>query len=299
MNDFSPETRRSGWYATDSRRAVSGHLVDVLLEKRGEKQPDDLSDIEAVKMGKLMQPTIGRLFELETGIAVRELGDDIVGQHPTESWLRAHTDFEAGDGGLVEVKNFNAAVANKYPDDDDGLKLPTPDLIQCIHEATVFGKPHVWFAVLFGGQRFRYWKIEVTEEMKLEFIQQAAKWWALAHTGDLPDAETVDQAKLLYRTATDEQIVSTALAEQAIKNLKLIKGQIKELESIEESLQVSIQNYMRNKSELITPYNEVLVTWKQSKSSKSFDKDLFKQAMPDIYEQFIVEKPGSRRFLVK
>ena len=36
MNDFNPETRRSGWYATDSRRAVSGYLVDVLLEKRGD-----------------------------------------------------------------------------------------------------------------------------------------------------------------------------------------------------------------------------------------------------------------------
>ena len=297
MNDFSPETRRSGWWATDSRRAVSGHLVDVLLEKRGEKQADDLSGVEAVQMGHVMQPVIGRLFEEATGIKVKEY--DLAREHSTESWLKAHTDFESADGGLVEVKNFNAAVANKYPDDDDGLKLPTPDLIQCVHEATVFGKPHVWFAVLFGGQRFRYWKIEVTEEMKLEFIQRAAKWWALAHTGDLPDAETVEQAKMLYRTATDEAIVSTAQVEKVISALKEIKAQIKMYETQEEACLVSLQNYMRNKTELITPYNEVLVTWKQAKASKSFDKDLFKQAMPDIYDQFVVEKPGSRRFLVK
>ena len=297
MNDFSPETRRSGWWATDSRRAVSGHLVDVLLEKRGEKQADDLSGVEAVQMGHVMQPVIGRLFEEATGIKVKEY--DLAREHSTESWLKAHTDFESADGGLVEVKNFNAAVANKYPDDDDGLKLPTPDLIQCVHEATVFGKPHVWFAVLFGGQRFRYWKIEVTEEMKLEFIQRAAKWWALAHTGDLPDAETVEQAKMLYRTATDEAIVSTAQVEKVISALKEIKAQIKMYETQEEACLVSLQNYMRNKSELITPYNEVLVTWKQAKASKSFDKDLFKQAMPDVYDQFMVEKPGSRRFLVK
>ena len=297
MNDFSPETRRSGWWATDSRRAVSGHLVDVLLEKRGEKQADDLSGVEAVQMGHVMQPVIGRLFEEATGIKVKEY--DLAREHSTESWLKAHTDFESADGGLVEVKNFNAAVANKYPDDDDGLKLPTPDLIQCVHEATVFGKPHVWFAVLFGGQRFRYWKIEVTEEMKLEFIQRAAKWWALAHTGDLPDAETVEQAKMLYRTATDEAIVSTAQVEKVISALKEIKAQIKMYETQEEACLVSLQNYMRNKTEIITPYNEVLVTWKQAKASKSFDKDLFKQAMPDVYDQFMVEKPGSRRFLVK
>ena len=70
-------------------------------------------------------------------------------------------------------------------------------------------------------------------------------------------------------------------------------------ETQEEACLVSLQNYMRNKTEIITPYNEVLVTWKQAKASKSFDKDLFKQAMPDVYDQFMVEKPGSRRFLVK
>ena len=299
MSDFDPETRRSGWYATDSRRAVSGHLVDVLLEKRGEKQPDDLSDIEAVKMGKLMQPTIGRLFELETGIAVRELGDDIVGQHPTETWLKCHGDFESADGGLVEVKNFNAAYANKYPDDDNGELLPEADIIQCVHEATVFGKPHVWFAVLFGGQRFRYWKIEVTEQMKLDFIQQAAKWWALAHTGDLPPAETVDQAKLLYRRTNEEAIVSTQQVEVAAAALKEIKGQIKVLEEQEEKITVMLQNYMKDKTSIITPYNETLVTWKAAKDSKAFDSKLFAQTMPEVYEKFVVTKPGSRRFLVK
>jgi predicted phage-related endonuclease len=298
MNDFSPETRRSGWWTGDSRRAVSGHLVEVLLEKRNQKQPDDLSGIEAVQMGHVMQPVIGRLFEDATGIRVKDY--DLAGQHHKELWLKAHTDFESADGGLLEVKNFNAAVANKYPDDDDWQRLPAADLIQCVHEATVFGKPHVWFAVLFGGQRFRYWKIEVTEEMKLEFIQQAAKWWALSHTGDLPDAETVEQAKMIYTKVIDDTtVVSTAQVERVIASLKEIKAQIKMYETQEEACLVSLQNYMRNNTSIITPYNEVLVTWKQSKSSKSFDKDLFKQAMPDIYEQFVVEKPGSRRFLVK
>jgi len=41
------------------------------------------------------------------------------------------------------------------------------------------------------------------------------------------------------------------------------------------------------------------VTWKAAKSSKRFSADLFKQAMPDIYEKFVIEQPGSRRFLVK
>jgi len=44
---------------------------------------------------------------------------------------------------------------------------------------------------------------------------------------------------------------------------------------------------------------ETLATWKTAKSSKRFDADLLKKAMPNIYDQFCVEKSGSRRFLIK
>ena len=136
--------------------------------------------------------------------------------------------------------------------------------------------------------------------MKLEFIQQAAKWWAMAQsTGNLPLAETTDQAKLLYQRTSDEAVVSTSQVERVIEQLKEVQVAIKQLEAQEDAAKTALQNYMKDKTSIITPYNETLVTWKASKASKSFDKDLFKSAMPDIYEQFVVEKPGSRRFLVK
>jgi predicted phage-related endonuclease len=294
---FDPETRRLGWYATDSRRAVSGYLVDVLLEKRGEKQPDDLSGIEAVQMGLKMQSTIGRLFQDETGIVVQDL--DVVGEHHKETWLKAHTDFSTGDGGLLEVKNFHGSKIKDYSPPDEPLAIPEADMIQCIHEATVFNVPHIYFAVLFGGQAFRWWRIEVTDQMKDEFLQKAAKWWVMAQGNEMPQAESVEQAKKIYRQSMEGTVVTTAQVEKAVYALKEIKEQIKTLESQEDALQTALQNYIAGNSELVTPYGETLVTWKSSKATKSFDKDLFKQAMPDIYKQFEVEKPGARRFLVK
>ena len=153
---FAPEERQSAWWATDSRRAVSGQLLDVLLEKRGEKERADLSGIEAVQMGLFLESAIGKLWEESTGISVRDL--DVAGTHSTEPWLRAHGDFWTGDKGLLEVKNFGDHQFKKYPDmDDHWTKLPEQDIVQCIHEATVFDVPHIYFAVLFGGQRFRWW----------------------------------------------------------------------------------------------------------------------------------------------
>jgi len=295
---FSTEERKAAWWATDSRRSVSGQLVDVIREKRGEVEREDLSHIEAVQMGLTMQPVIGKLFEQQTGIRVRDL--DIAGTHPVHTWMRAHGDFETSDGGLLEVKNFHAASLNKYPDmDSDGLSLPEPDIVQCIHESCVFNKPHVWFAVLFGGQRFRYWKITVTEEMKEDFIKRAAKWWAQAQNGVDLDPETVDQARYVWQKDDGTSIVATEHIEHVAIALKSIKTQIKMLEEKEAQATLILQKYMQDHSEIRTVSGQSLVSWKAAKPSMKFSASLFKSSQPDLYEQFVVEQPGSRRFLVK
>jgi len=78
-----------------------------------------------------------------------------------------------------------------------------------------------------------------------------------------------------------------------------IKKQIKQLEEREEQFQTIVQTYMSDKATLASIDGSVLATWKNAKSSKKFDSKLFQSAMPDIYNQFVVEVPGSRRFLVK
>ena len=298
-DQFSTENRKNAWFATDSRRSVSGKLVDVIAEKIGDKERDNLDFVEEVQMGKKMEPYIGRLFEDETGIRARAL--DVLGVHPTETWLRAHTDFETNDGGLLETKNYNAAIYNQYPDmgETGTPALPAADLIQCIHEACVFNKPHVWFCALFGGQRLRYWKIDVTDEMKSDFIKQAAQWWAYVQTRSYPTPETVDQAKLVYGVSTDDAVIADANTETIVKVLKTVKEDIKRLEVLEEQSLVHLQNTMKERGTLLSPTGEVLATWKSAKPTMRFSASLFQQAMPDVYEKFVVETKGSRRFLVK
>lgn len=297
-NGFSPEERKAAWWATDSRRSVSGHLVDVILEKTGKKPIDDLSDIEAVRMGLVMQPVIGKLFEEATGIRVRDL--DIAGTYDKEPWLRAHGDFETEDGGLLEVKNFNAQAINKYPDmDANGNTLPMPDLVQCVHEAVVFNKPHVYFAVLFGGQAFRYWKIDVTDTMKQDFVQQAAQWWSMAVTNTMPTPETSDQASAIFPVGYEGSITANAQIETVCNALKAIKDRIKDLEQKEDEGLAIIKSFMGEKNTLVNVQGEILATWKNAKSTKKFDSKALQGEMPEVYDRYCSEAQGSRRFLLK
>ena len=61
MSDFSSQTRNSAWWSGDSRRAASGKANEVILTKQGKMEIPDLSGIEAVQMGHVMEPVIASL----------------------------------------------------------------------------------------------------------------------------------------------------------------------------------------------------------------------------------------------
>ena len=296
QSDFAPEVRNSAWWSGDSRKAANGRAVDAILEKQGKKPLPDLSGVEAVQFGHIMQPVIGRLFQDRHGIELKDA--DYALTHPTESWFRSHFDFISSDGRtLVEAKNYNASVRNKF--DADANRIPDADYAQLIHECATHGIEHIFLAVVFGGQEFVTFEFTISKAQQDELVQKMAKLWAYCKTDTLPPAESIEQTKIMYPTSTATQIVATQNIEQAVAQLKAVKQNIKALEDQEEQIEVAIRNLMQDKDEIVTFSGETLVTWRSSKASKRFSSDLFKQAMPDIYEKFVVEQPGTRRFLVK
>ena len=295
-NDFAPEIRASAWWSGDSRKAANGRGNEAVLEKLGLKELPDLSDVEAVQMGHVMQPLIGRLAQDKLGIELKDA--DYALTHPTESWMRSHFDFISADGKtLVEAKNYSAAVRNKF--DAESLIIPAADMAQLVHEAAVHNVERVVLAVLFGGQNFEVFDFTISEAQKEQLIKDMARFWGAVATKQPLDPETTEQTKLIYAQSAPTAITAPAQIEEAAKVLKYVKDQIKQLEEKKEHLEVAIQSFMGVNSELVSLDGSVVATWKSSKSSMRFDSKLFESSMPDIYKQFVREVPGSRRFLVK
>ena len=294
--DFAPEVRNSAWWSGDSRMAANGRAVDAILTKQGKREIPDLSDNEAVQMGHVMQPIIGQLFQDQHKMELKEA--DYALTHPTESWFRSHFDFISADGRvLVEAKNYNAGVRNKF--DADTNRIPDADYAQLVHECACHGIDRIFLAVLFGGQEFLTFEFNIAQAERDELVQKMAKLWAFCKTDTLPPAESIEQTKLIYPTSTEDALVATQQMEIAVAQLKQYKASIKALEDQAEAVEVLIRNAMGERGSIATYSGETLVTWRASKASKRFSTDLFKQAMPDIYEKFVIEQPGSRRFLVK
>ena len=295
-NDFAPEIRASAWWSGDSRKAANGRGNEAVLEKLGLKELPDLSDVEAVQMGHVMQPIIGTLAQNKLGIELKEA--DYALTHPKEVWMRSHFDFISVDGKtLVEAKNYNAAVRNKF--DPEANIIPAADMAQLIHEAAVHNVERIVLAVLFGGQNFEVFDFHISEAQKEQLIKDMAVFWGAVATKQPLSPETTEQTKLIYSVSAPTSITAPAQIEQAAQALKYVKDQIKQLEEKKEQLEVAVQSFMGVNSELVALDGTVVATWKSSKPSMRFDAKLFESSMPDIYKQYVREAPGSRRFLVK
>ena len=298
MSDFSPQTRNSAWWSGDSRKAANGKANEVILTQLGMMDIPDLSGIEAVQMGHVLEPVIGRLAQNKLGVELHKVEEALT--HKTEPWLRSHFDFAGTENGqtiLVECKNYNAQVRNKF-DAESGV-IPTADFAQLVHEAAVFGVERIYLGVLFGGQEFVLIPYNITETDKTMLITDMAQYWARVQTKQPLPPENTEQVKAMYRHDDGNAREASQAVEEACRTLALIKSEIKSLEAREEAYQTLIQGYMQDKALLTTVDGKILATWKNAKSSNRFSASLFQSAMPDIYKQFEVETPGSRRFLVK
>ena len=298
MSDFSPETRNSAIWSGDSRRVAQGKANEVILTKLGKLPIPDLSDVEAVQMGHVMEPIIGRLAQNKLRVELTKVEEALT--HPKESWLRSHFDFvgkENGETILVECKNYNAGVRSKF-DSETGI-IPPADMAQLVHEATVFGVKKIYLAVLFGGQEFFLAPFDISEQQKDELIKTMAEVWGRVQANNPLPPEDTDQVKLMYPVSSASQKIASQSVEEALRVLAAIKKEIKSLEEREDQYQTLIQGYMADNDTLVSVDGSVLATWKSAKGSNKFDAKMFEAAMPDIYKQFFREVPGSRRFLIK
>ena len=295
-DDFLPEVRNSAWWASDTRQVMNGKAVEVIMQKQGKIDPPDLSQIEAVQMGHVMQPIIGRLAQDKLKMELKDADYPLT--HPDHTWLRSHFDFISADGRvLVEAKNYNINTRNKF--DVDANRIPPADYAQILHEATVHRVDRVILAVLFGGQEFQTFDFTFTDEEKENLIKDMAIYWGHVKADTLPAPETLEATKLIYPKDNGQSITATQAMETAIALLKEIKGIVKQYEEKAEQIETAIRASMQDYADIVSINGETLVTWRAAKASKRFSSDLFKQSMPEVYEQFVVEMPGSRRFLVK
>lgn len=284
-------------WSSDAGMIAEGKGGEVFLQKTGKKDKPDLSDVEPVQMGLHLQEPIMRIAAGRWGWEFKDA--DYALTHPKHEWLASHFDYISADGKtLYEVKNLGTHQRKKYGEDGEEM-ISERYRAQCIHEQIVHGVENIVLVVLFGGQELCHYPQNFTELEREAHIRAMAEFWAQVQTGNWNPQTMADATKDLYKVDDGQEMVANASLETACQQLAMIKAKMKEYEEAEEGLKQMIQAAMKEKATLKSFNGDVLATWKTSKPSKRFSADLLKQALPETYEKFVVEQPGSRRFLIK
>lgn len=268
--------------------------VKVYLEKTGQLESDEAG--EAAYWGTVLEDIVAREFSNRTGLKVKRRNAML--QHPEHSFMLANVDrLIVGERVGLECKTASEYLKSEWEEEE----IPASYLIQCQHYMAVTGYTAWWIAVLIGGNKFTYKKIERDEEIIQYLIREEKNFWenhVLANIPPMMDGSEASTTLLKSLYPISEPASETELPLEADMLIEELESTKEEAKLFEERI-----NTLENRLKSMIGEHEIgiasdhIVSWKTVTSNR-IDSKALKAEQPDIYEKYL--KPStSRRFGVK
>lgn len=293
------EARKSGIGGSDVS-AIAGlnkwkSPVGVYLDKIG-ASPDEDSAGEAAYWGNVMEDVVAQEFSIRTGLRVRRR--NAILKHPEHSFMFANVDrLIVGKREGLECKTASEYLKGSWEDEE----IPAAYLLQIQHYMAVTGYEAWHIAVLIGGNKFLYKKIERDEELISYLITIEKNFWNDHVLKQIPPAfdgseASVDLLKALYpESVPKSEIELPGESETLIEALDEISVELKSMELQKKEYENQIKDMMRDNEKAYS--GERTITWK-SYNTNRFDSKRFKAERPDLYEKY-VNTIVARKFSIK
>ena len=264
--------------------------IEVWMEKRGLKEPADLSDKEAVEWGHRLEAIIRKKFaDMHQELSVLENLYSFVDKE--RPWAHANLDGilmdEDKSFGVLEIKTVGK---NREKDWADGV--PDYYLTQVTHYMSVTGWGYAWVAALIGGQHYVEYRVERDED-DIRAVDAAVDtfWNDCVVACNLPEiVGTAPEAGAVldlfgigstdYVTPENTDHFDT-LVDQYLEAKECERRYAEQAKRIANELRASIGS---NKGALSDVYK---VTWVKTNSSR-FDRRRFSQENPDLLDRYTV-----------
>lgn len=256
----------------------------------------------AMKAGHYLEDAVSQFWADETGreIIKSSAGDWLIrdNEHPflqvspdRTYWLTGKKRNDTNKG-ILECKTTQMQV--------DGDDIPKHWFCQVQYQLGVAGLEHGSLAWLCCGRDFGYRDIDFVPDFYKWLAEEASKFWhenVLARVE--PSAISVRDVLIKYNRHTDGKIIEVgAEIFDACRELKEVKGKIRDLEGDKEALEERIKMVFGD-AEGISYDGQTLATWKAPRPGNKFDTKAFTQAHPEMAKEFTIQTQGARRLLLK
>lgn len=302
--------RARGIFATDIARIMTGHGVQVTLEKLGEIKREDIGDEPAVQLGNLLEAPLLKAFVDVTGLECER--SPKTQMHPTIEWLGAHPDamgMEGRDGFTVEGKAWNPVARQQFGDPGTD-EVPDYVLWQSQAQLAVTGFARTYVPVCFttpdnlvkyltrGEVDVLVYVVPRSEKLIERLIAHGEHVWRCVQERRLPEPAAVGDARLIYRQDNAGAVNGTTEIARLHERLMTVRLALKKMADEQDTIKDQLQRHMGEAAELYYQ-GRLLATWKKARDGQAFDEKAFAAQHPAMYREFMRPTIGSRRFLPK
>lgn len=176
-----------------------GSAYSLWAEKTGKHEPEDISHVEAVRLGHDLEDYVAHRFMEDTGLKVRRensvlKNDEIPFAHATVDRLviGQQAGLECKTTSVMSMKSFRNG------------EFPANYYCQCQHYMMVTGYPVWYLAVLILGKEFKVFRIERDEDDIRALREAEERFWQHVLDQTPPPASG---------TEADAKIISTMFPE--------------------------------------------------------------------------------------
>lgn len=270
--------------------------IELYYEKRGEIEPDDLSDNEAVKMGIALEPVLATLFMDANMLEPNDLitygasNPTIFHHHDKDyPWMFCSPDGVAVINGEQVGVEFKTTSEYNRSDWNDG-EVPYHYELQCQHGMAVTNMNHWHIACLIGGRTYVQRVIE-RDEILISLIMLAEKeFWDGVQNGIAPVVGTTGMSsrltKKLYPKSNGETIELSGAEilldyyDSVGSSIDIKKGELKDLQAAQDEVKQELITMLGSAERGIC--NEKVVEYKTMKRSGHVVK-------PSEYRKFSIK----------
>ena len=154
------------------------NLVRLWREKRGEVEPEDLSDNLIVQLGSVTEDLNRRWYERNTGHAIKDVQRRI--QHPVLKWMAATLDGIVDPGGAV----FEAKFMLPWTFSEEGAA--EKHMAQLQHNMWVANARSAALSIITGGGKWVEMSVHADPMYQHLLLTAEKKFWRCVMSGEEP-----------------------------------------------------------------------------------------------------------------
>lgn len=268
--------------------------LDIYIEKTS--PIDGIEQSNSQYFGSLLEDVIRSEYARRMGVIISE---PEIKFHNEKSFAFANIDGLVNDEYILECKTSHFSKAHEWGEEFTD-QIPLYYLTQVAWYCFVYDLDRADIAVLIGGNDFRIYHYHRNKHLENKIVNRAEQFWYNNIVNKTPPdpREYSDLAKL-YTNPQETEIVATEDIVKKIDVIRNIEEQINKLEKQKQQYKIDVMNYIGENSYLKDPLGNQIATWKKAKARKEFDKESFKEKNKSLYNKYLKEKNGTRRFLIK